>query len=344
MISPLTALELPAGWTAASPGSADVADLHDLLVRHELTARGASYAALEDVEKDVVGAGEAARWHAIVRDEQGQVRGWATVHDRAAGRSIVAVAVDPDLDEAHADPLAQALFGWIADVCVKVGAERGIDMTQIDSGAFAADARQQRWLTKAGFDKVRTWWQMTRPVDPSEAESMTEPGPGVIVRTVGRQADGLPDQDDLIAIHDVLETAFTDHFNYHEETFDEFVSRLREDPGHRWDHWWIAELEDEDGGAPRAAGALVGAVSPGGDSGPDGSYVEYLGVLQTARGRGAAKALLNAVIADAAQRGRDRVGLEVDQDSPTGAADLYTSMGFVTGYVTQSWHRDVPVT
>jgi len=47
--------------------------------------------------------------------------------------------------------------------------------------------------------------------------------------------------------------------------------------------------------------------------------------------------------AAAAARGRDRVGLEVDADSPTGADGLYTSMGWTTSYVTQSWHKDVPV-
>ena len=57
-----------------------------------------------------------------------------------------------------------------------------------------------------------------------------------------------------------------------------------------------------------------------------------------ARGRGVAKGLLRTIIADAAQRGRDRVGLEVDADSPTGADGLYTSMGWQTEYVTQSWH------
>ena len=46
---------------------------------------------------------------------------------------------------------------------------------------------------------------------------------------------------------------------------------------------------------------------------------------------------------DAASRGRDRVGLEVDADSPTGADGLYTSMGWGTKYVTESWHRDVTV-
>ena len=37
------------------------------------------------------------------------------------------------------------------------------------------------------------------------------------------------------------------------------------------------------------------------------------------------------------------VGLKVDADSPTGAAGLYTSMGWTTKYVTESWHREVPV-
>ena len=71
--------------------------------------------------------------------------------------------------------------------------------------------------------------------------------------------------------------------------------------------------------------------------------MSYLGVLASARGRGVAKGLLNTIIADAAARGRDHVGLEVDADSPTGADGLYTSMGGTTKYVTESWHRDVPV-
>jgi hypothetical protein len=49
------------------------------------------------------------------------------------------------------------------------------------------------------------------------------------------------------------------------------------------------------------------------------------------------------VIADAAVRQRDRVGLEVDADSPTNAEALYTAMGWRTVYVTESWHRNVRV-
>jgi hypothetical protein len=50
---------------------------------------------------------------------------------------------------------------------------------------------------------------------------------------------------------------------------------------------------------------------------------------------------LHTVIRDAAERGHNRVGLEVDADSPTGADGLYLSMGWVTAYRTESWHRDI---
>ncbi|MGH3330267.1 MAG: GNAT family N-acetyltransferase, partial [Nocardioidaceae bacterium] len=260
----------------------------------------------------------------------------------AAGRMLLIVIVDRRLDDTVADRAAEVLLEWADEAANRVGAERGLDIQQIDSGAFADDPRQHRWLTKAGYTKVRNWWQMSRAVKPEEAELDAETSEGVVIRLVEREGRAMPDEDDLRTVHDILETSFADHFNSHEETFDEFVFRLREDPGHRWDHWWIAELV-EDGKDPEPAGTLVGAVREGENGQPDGSYVEYLGVLQSARGRGLAKSLLNTIIADAASRGRDRVGLEVDADSPTGADSLYVSMGWETSYVTQSWHKDVPV-
>jgi ribosomal protein S18 acetylase RimI-like enzyme len=281
----------------------------------------------------------------VLADDAGQPRAWGTVHDRAAGRSLVSVVVDPELATPAADAAAHALMGWIEQVCREIGAERGLTTTQIDTGAFAHDRRQQRWLAEAGMEHVRSWWQMNRAVDPREADPGAHPpaGEDVVVRTVAEDvATGMPVQSDLKAIHDVLETAFTDHFNYHEETFDEFCSRLREDPGHRWDHWWIAELVS-DAAPPLPAGALVGAASHGSGGEAESSYVEYLGVLRDARGRGVASSLLHAVFADAARRGRRSVGIEVDEDSSTGAAGLYLSLGFETAYVTQSWHRDLPV-
>jgi mycothiol synthase len=331
---------LPAGWSCGRPDEADVAELTALLRRHEEHARGWSGASQEAVRVELTGPGSRTRENRVVRDPDRVVRGWAGAHDRAAGRMLLTAVVDWRLDGDVADAVAAVLLGWADRAAVRVGAGRGLSTQQLDTGAFAADDRQQRWLAAAGFEKVREWWQMTRPVSAEEADLPSGAAEGVRIRLVRRQGTGMPDEDDLRTVHDVLESAFADHFNTHAETFDEFVTRLREDPGHRWDHWWVAELVH--GPEPEPAGALVGSVT-GSGGGADGSYVEYLGVLPTARGRGVARTLLRTVIADAAANGRDRVGLEVDADSPTGADRLYESMGWTTSYVTQSWHKQVPV-
>ncbi|MGN6610560.1 MAG: GNAT family N-acetyltransferase [Angustibacter sp.] len=347
--------ELAGSWSESPATADDVDDLAALLARHEEAARGWASTAPDAVATEVVGAGAATRRHLVVRDRDGGVRAWGTVHDRAAGRVIVSAVVDPGLDADDATALAQRLFDWAESEAVAVARERGLSVTQLDSGCFADDPRQQEWLRASGFTQVRSWWQMTRPVDPAEGSegAFAPPAPGVVIRRVrGAEAadDAMPDADDLRTVHDVLEASFTDHFNSHEERFEEFVARLRADPGHRWDHWWIAELTPGDGAGvgpgvdtAEPVGALVSSVLGAGSSGHEGSYVEYLGVLAAARGRGVASSLLHTVVADAARRGRDRVGLEVDADNPTGAARLYLAAGFVTRYVTQSWHRDVPV-
>ncbi len=340
-------LDLPDGWSAAVPDEADAAELTALLRRHEEVARGWAGSTEDDVLVEVGAKGAMVRENVAVRDADGVLRGWATAHDRAAGRMLMQLMVDRDLDDETADQVAAALFSWADGAAKRVGRGRELEVQQIDSGAFADDPRQHRWLAKAGYEKVRSWWQMSRPVVPEDEDLAPEPDQGVVIRPVMRQGGGMPDEDDLRTVHDILETAFTDHFNSREETFDEFIFRLREDPGHRWDHWWIAEIVDGKA-EPEPAGTLVGTMLEGGldengEPEPDGSYVSYLGVLQSARGRGVAKGLLNMIIADAAARGRNRVGLEVDADSPTGADSLYVSMGWKTKYVTESWHKDVPV-
>jgi GNAT superfamily N-acetyltransferase len=339
--------ELPDGWTVGQPDPADrfdVARLTHLLRAHERDGRGWAGSGVDDVLVEVSEGGLRMRENVVVRDPGGDVHAWGSVHDRAVGRMLFVHIVERDLPDDVADACSDVLIEWAEGQARSVGAERGLPEQQIDTGAFEGDERQARWLERAGFERVRHWWQMSRPVTADEKDLVPDSerweSGGVVFRLVRRTAAGMPDEDDLREVHDVLEGAFVDHFNSSEETFEEFLFRLREDPGHRWDHWWLAEIDDGD--APHPVGALIGTVSES-TNGPDGSYVSYLGVLEAARGRGVAKGLLRTIIADAAERGRDRVGLEVDADSPTGASGLYTSMGWVTRYVTESWHKDVPI-
>ena len=338
-------------WTIDAPDPANLADLArltHLLRAHERHGRGWAGASVDDVLVEVSAQGLLTRENVVVRDAAGEIHAWGSVHDRAGGRMLFVHVVERDLPDRVARACSDVLIEWAVEQAKVLGGSRGLDVQQIDTGAFEGDERQAKWLSSGGFEQVRTWWQMNRPVEPSEADLVEAPdlweARGVRFRRVRRAGTGLPDEDDLRDVHDILEEAFLDHFNSWEETFDEFVFRLREDPGHRWDHWWLAEIVDvPEGEKPIPAGALVGTVSEGGEGSPDGSYVSYIGVVKAARGRGVAKGLLRTIIADAASRGRDRVGLEVDADSSTGADNLYSSMGWRTKYVTQSWHRDVPL-
>lgn len=335
--------DLPPGWSASVPAENDVEDLVGLLRRHEREARGWPGADSENVAAEVTGRGARTHTHLLVRDDQDRARAWVSCHDRAKGRVLVGVTVDPDLEEDVADVVAQFCFAQAAELSREIGLDRGLPLTQMDAGAFRDDPRLHRWLHEAGFERVRQWWQMSRPVDAAEATGLPRPRQGVVVRRVRRDhEDGMPHEQDLRDVHDVLEESFADHFNSYRETFEEFMARLREDPGHRWDHWWLATVDGEPGGA-LVATTVTGRLDRAKRPQPDGSYVDYIGVHRRARGRGVAKSLLYAVLADAAARGRNRVGLEVDADSPTGADGLYSALGWRTAYVTESWHKDVDV-
>jgi GNAT superfamily N-acetyltransferase len=330
---------LPPGLAARLPTAADAPDVASLLAAHQRAAKGSAGVDPEAVLGQLVGTGSWTRRQVLVHDPGGRLVAWLSVHDRASGRTLVEVTVAPDLPAEDAAALAGTLFGAGERHAVDIAGMRGVGTSLLDSGAYADDPRQQRWLAEAGFEQTRTWLQMTRPVSAEEATTLPASREGVVVRPVERHDDGLPVAQDLQDVHRVLEESFQDHFSSYRESFPEFVMRLREDPGHRWDHWWLATVETDGGVFP--AGALVSTVLREDALGFEGSYVDYIGVHRRARGRGVAKALLHTAIAEAARRGRNRVGLEVDADSPTGADGLYTSMGWVTDYRTQSWHREL---
>ena len=330
---------LPQGLTARTPLADDVPALVALVDLRRALAPEHGPVDPDLVRGEVVGIGSWTRRQVVVESTDGSLVAWASVHDRAAGRCDLRVVVDPAFP--RADALAAALFGWTSDVAGHIAAERDLSGTRLELLLDTGDEQLRGWAEAAGHRCARTWLNMSRPV--SADETAADVRPGVSVRRVRTHdlGDGttMPYAADLQTVHRMLEESFEDHFNSYRESFPEFVQRLREDPGHRWDHWWLAFVEAD--GALLPGGALVSTRLAPDESGTPGSYVDYIGVHRRARGRGVAKALLTTVIADAAGRGRNRVGLEVDDDSPTGANGLYTSMGWSTAYITESWHKEV---
>lgn len=338
--APHTLPGLPDGWTARVPGLDDVPRLVELRGADKQPWTGSSSVDHDTVASEVAGPASWTRRQVLLVDPAGEVRGWVVVHDRAAGRTMLHVYVDRAIDDAaERGAVAAAAYAYVEAQAVEICLLREIDETRLDASPFADDTEQRGWLTEAGYSHQRTWLQMTRRVDPEER--FDGPREGVTIRRVEAHDNGLPVARDLQTVHEMLEKSFQDHFNSYRESFPEFVQRLREDPGHRWDHWWLAFV-DVDGRA-EPAGAVVSTVLPEDAAGHEGSYIDYIGVHRLARGRGVAKSLLHTVIADAAERGRDRVGLEVDDDSPTGANGLYASLGWRTDYVTESWFKQLRV-
>lgn len=326
-------------YAASRPQPADAAEVAALLADHDRRGKGYSWASESTVLRTLTGIGSWTRRQVLVRRrESGDLLAWLTVHDRAAGRTLVDCVLRHDLEPVEAADLGDRLFRAAERYATDIASMRALRWTLMDSGAFANDARQQALLDAAGFTKVRTWLHMSRPVAAEDSDT-PPPREGVTVRRVRTHNDGLPVAEDLQAVHRVLEESFADHFSSYRESFPEFVMRLREDAGHRWDHWWLATVETDEGVLP--AGALVSSVVGPDSTGREASYIDYIGVHRRARGRGVAKSLLHTVIADSAERGRSGVGLEVDADSPTGADGLYASLGWETVYRTQSWHRDL---
>ena len=331
--------DLPEGHTARPAGPEDLDALVRLVDARRALTPGRGRVDPDLVTAEVVGLGSWTRRQLVVETADGVVVAWASVHDRAAGRSDLRVVVDPAC--AHCDALAESLFAWTEAVAVTIAGERGVAETRLELLLDSGDQSLKDWAAAAGHRLTRRWLNMSRPVRPDDAAPTLRPG--VLIRRVRVHdlGDGttMPVAEDLQTVHRMLEESFEDHFNSYRESFPEFTQRLREDPGHRWDHWWLAFVEVDDVLVP--GGALVSTSTPADEHGGEGSYVDYIGVHRRARGRGVAKALLLTVIADAAERGRDHVGLEVDADSPTGADGLYTSMGWATSYVTESWHKDL---
>lgn len=331
--------DLPVGWSAAPPTLDDVEELVTHTQALQVAGSGVSSADEESVKAAAVGEGAWTRKQLVVRDDDGAVVAWPTVHDRAAGRTMV--DIDVSLQAKEPDRIAVSLLAWAQETAQAMAVVRGLDTTQLDASVYENDKRLQHWLADAGYTCVRKHWQMQRPVSAYDLEPgvLPEVPDGLRVRNIGVHEEGMPVAEDLQQVHLLLEESFGDHFNSHRESFPEFVQRLREDPGHRWDHWWIAEFLEDDVWVP--AGALVGSYLGPDSTGAEGSFVDYVGVGSHARGRGVGKAILAHVIRTAAERGCNRVGLEVDSDSPTNANTLYEKLGWQTKYVLQSWHKDV---
>jgi ribosomal protein S18 acetylase RimI-like enzyme len=297
------AVPVTASTTALRPlTQADAQALLSLIEACDVADIGEVDYSLEDVQDDLT----RETWRGwVIDDGDGGFRALCWL-EREPGRPRIDgdVRVHPDADA----ELGHELLAFIRAQARLLEPSLPLHVyTAVDA------ATSRRTFDAAGGRVIRHFWRMTMSWDEAP-EIPPPPGPGVTIEQ--------PDDDEaqLRTLHQVIDTAFLDHFGSTATDFDEWLARQRGGTGPDIGLWWLVRV----GGAPAAV--LIGRAWP------EQGWVQGLGTLREFRGRGLARLLLLTAFAEFHRRGYRRAGLSVDATNPTGAVALYESVGMSVAY------------
>jgi mycothiol synthase len=188
------------------------------------------------------------------------------------------------------------------------GAER------IHAYAVGGDKAADDLFLGRGYQEVRRFWDLAIELDHEIPEPLIE------IETFR--------EEDAPAYHAALEEAFADHWEHRPESFDEWWSRQQARPGYDPSLWFLISDGGEIAGVVRNDPNRLG-----------GGYVGALGVRRAWRGRGYGRALLRHTFREFRRRGMWRASLGVDASNPTGATQLYESVGMHVEMESVVWEK-----
>jgi mycothiol synthase len=184
-----------------------------------------------------------------------------------------------------------------------------------------ADREAQAVLAELGYRAMRHSFRMVVDLD-EETPAPSWPD-GIAVREYASGADEE-------RVHALQMETFGDMWEFEPQSFEEWrlwMLDSRHDPA----LWFLAEAGDELVGIALCRPHEIGDPAMG--------WVSVLGVRKSWRRRGLATALLLHVFGEFRRRGRKRVGLGVDAESPTGAVALYERVGMHVARRQEVWEK-----
>jgi len=184
------------------------------------------------------------------------------------------------------------------------------------AGASDEDATEQQELERHGFEHNRTFLRMQTDFA-SIPRSMSEPPPGISIRTLVPGADDEP----FVRAH---REAFADHYGHLEQPFETDLvewRRLMTEDDFDPQLWLLACDQAED----TIAGFCIAYAEAPGDA--SRGLIDELGVRPAWRRRGIAQALLSRAFDTLRQAGAHGAVLTVDSKNRTGATTLYENVG-----------------
>lgn len=182
----------------------------------------------------------------------------------------------------------------------------------VETRAWAGNTSDQERLRQRGYEIVRYWDRMEITLD--ALPERPAPPAGISIRTART--------DEVDAIHAAWEDAQRDEFGFVSLSDEQFrYYFVTAEPDFDPALWFLA-IDDASG---EIAGYVLGRLERPGE--PDCGQVRYVAVRRVWRRRSVASTLLAWSFRDFYERGKRRVSLAVDSDSPTGAHRLYERVG-----------------
>jgi len=302
---------------------ADAAELRDLLAAQGRSSVGADDVTLDEVVADLTGPRvDLERDGLVVLSEDQRIIAWGAAFDEHDERAYVEAYLQSDLDDDTFAAIAACLLAHACSRLQVLARTRGQASLEVTAGTYRDEHRLQQALVRSGFGHDRVYWRMAIDLDPGAPSRVALPD-GVTVRRLDPEVEA-----DFRLVHTIRTEAFARHHGMVAESFEHFRDRWLASAGFDPTAWWLALLDDE------PMGILLGDDSRLDDG---AGFVRTLGVRETARGRGIARALLHTAFAEYAGRGRTRVLLAVDAANESGAIALYESVGMRPVVVYDAW-------
>jgi len=188
----------------------------------------------------------------------------------------------------------------------------------------ASDADGLALFAERGYERVRDYYDMTRP----HLDDILLPDlpPGLEVRPVS--------EAELPQVWDALIEAFRDHFGGQDGSAASF-RRWSQNPNFDRDLLVVAFDGDE------VAAGVLGFVDPAENEarGYRRGWTDPIFTRRRWRRRGLASALIGRALLRLRERGMSSAHLDVDSENPNDALGLYTRHGFVIDGSTSEWHK-----
>ena len=201
----------------------------------------------------------------------------------------------------------------------------GVEPKVFSSESAEADAGNTALLTGDGYEAARWFYEM---VAPSLADVVAPPMPdGIELRPAVREA--------YRQIWDAEAEAFRDHWGETEWTEQDW-RRFEADPDNDDPFLWRVGWDGDE-----IAGVVTTTIPKEENEryGRQRVYVSGVSVRRPWRRRGLARALLASSLVGAREAGYTSASLGVDTNSPTGATDLYRSLGFAPEQTFTSYRK-----